>query len=270
MRRRLPRFGLVGLLGLVGVLAAVSASSASTTTSWDNAIEVPGTAALNAGGHADVLSLSCTTANDCTAGGYYTDGAGRLQAFVVKETSGVWGNASAVPGTVLLNTGGDARVTSVSCATAGNCAAGGYYSDVNGDQHAFVVNQTSGSWGSAIDVPGTGVNSAVNSVSCATAGNCSAGGYFESGSEAFVVNETSGSWGNAIKVPGSATLNVGGSAAVTSVSCATAGNCTAGGTLPRRLPPLPRPSLSTRRAASGATRSKSPAARLSTAAATPR
>jgi uncharacterized repeat protein (TIGR02543 family) len=228
MGRRTFRFGLVGLLVLVGVLMAVSASSAGTT-SWDNTIGVPGAAALNAGGHAEVLSLSCATAGDCSAGGYYTDVVGRLQAFVVKETAGVWGNAITAPGTGALNTDGDARVTSVSCASAGNCAAGGYYSQL-GDQQAFVIDETNGSWSTAVDVPGTDVGSAVSSVSCATAGNCTAGGDFESDSQAFVAEETNGSWGNAIEVPGSAALNSGDGAAVTSVSCATAGNCTVGGT----------------------------------------
>ena len=49
------------------------------------------------------------------------------------------------------------------------------------------------------------------------------------GTGAIVVNETSGSWGNAIEVPGTAGLNGGGNAHVNSVSCPTAGKCTAGG-----------------------------------------
>ncbi len=65
---------------------------------------MPGTAALNGGGEAEVLSLSCSTANDCSAARFYTDGACKLEAFVVHETSGVWGTAIAVPGTTTLNT----------------------------------------------------------------------------------------------------------------------------------------------------------------------
>ena len=51
-------------------------------------------------------------------------------------------------------------MNSVSCATAGNCAAGGSYTDGSdyptGHPHAFVVDETNGSWGNAIEVPGIG------------------------------------------------------------------------------------------------------------------
>jgi hypothetical protein len=42
--------------------------------------------------------------------------------------------------------------------------------------------------------PGNGANAAISTLSCASAGNCSAGGYYRacSGYEAFVVNEANG------------------------------------------------------------------------------
>lgn len=54
---------------------------------------------------------------------------------------GTWRNAIEVPGVGSLNTGGDARITSVSCATAGSCAVGGSYTDGAGRAQAFVVSQ---------------------------------------------------------------------------------------------------------------------------------
>jgi hypothetical protein len=53
----------------------------------------------------------------------------------------------------------------------------------------------------------------------------------------FAVGGRSGTWGKAEKVPGSAALNVGGVAGLESVSCGSAGNCAAGGVLPRQLGP---------------------------------
>jgi hypothetical protein len=47
-----------------------------------------------------------------------------------------------VPGTGTLNKGGNAGVVSVSCASAGNCAAGGGYTDRFGHTQAFVASQT--------------------------------------------------------------------------------------------------------------------------------
>jgi hypothetical protein len=50
-------------------------------------------------------------------------------------------NDTEVPGTAALNRGGSAWVSSVSCASAGNCSAGGSSRDGFGSQ-AFVVNQS--------------------------------------------------------------------------------------------------------------------------------
>ena len=162
---------------------------------------MPGTATLNSGGFAEVFSLSCAAAGDCAAGGFYKDGSGHDQAFVVSETNGSWGDAIEVPGTATLNSGGDARVFSISCAAAGDCAVGGRYTDGSGNDQAFVVSETNGSWGNAIEVPATatlnsGGNADVNSVSCAAAGDCAAGGDYYDGSshyQAFVVNSTASS-----------------------------------------------------------------------------
>jgi hypothetical protein len=53
---------------------------------WGTAEEVPGTAALNGGGHAATESLSCAAAGICSAGGQYTKSNGATEAFVVSET----------------------------------------------------------------------------------------------------------------------------------------------------------------------------------------
>jgi hypothetical protein len=203
---------------------------------WGNAEEVPGSGSLNEAEEASVNSVSCEMPGDCSAGGDYLDDGGLMQAFVVNEENGAWGNAQEVPGSGDLNTDGGATVESVSCGSPGNCSAGGTYDDNSGNQ-AFVVNEVKGTWADAIEVPGSGDLNAdgdaeVQTVSCASAGNCSAGGFYQDGSsntQAFVVSEVKGAWGNAKEVPGSGTLNTGGQGYVLSVSCPTAGNCSAGG-----------------------------------------
>ena len=204
---------------------------------WGTAQKVPGTAALNKGGNAQVNSVSCGSAGNCSAGGYYTDGSGHPQAFIVTETNGRWGTAQEVPGAAALNQGGNADVSSVSCGSAGNCSAGGSYTDGSGHFQTFVAAQKNGVWGTAKQVPGTaalnrGGNADLSSVSCGSAGNCSAGGSYTDGSgrqQVFVVTETNGRWGTAQEVPGAAALNKGGFADILSVSCAPAGKCSAGG-----------------------------------------
>ena len=200
--------GLAGGLSIVALLGSAASASSSGDApgrvqsaygaaalasggAWRTAEEVPGTAALNTGGDAAVESVSCASAGNCAAGGFYTDSSGHDQAFVVNEVSGIWRPAEEVPGTAAIT-------NSVSCASPGNCSAGGVYIDSSRNGQAFVVNEVSGIWRTAKEVPGTatlntGGDAAVESVSCAAAGSCSAaGGYFDSSRhlQVFVVNKS--------------------------------------------------------------------------------
>jgi len=131
---------------------------------------------------------------------------------------------------------------------------------------AFVTDEADGSWGQATKVLasaslGAFGDPAIDAISCASAGNCSAGGTYwnlSKGTQAFVVNETNGTWSKAIEVPGLARLDVGKTAAFNALSCASAGNCSVGGSYwgPRRAN---EPSSRTRRTAPGAKRPKYPA-----------
>jgi hypothetical protein len=137
---------------------------------WGTPQQVPGMAALNVGAYAVVASVSCASPGNCSAGGYYTDASNHRQAFVVTETGGAWGTAQEVPGTAAMNVGPDAEVTSVSCASPGNCSAGGYYTGAANQQGGFVVDETGGTWGTAQQMPGAGFpagSSSVTAVSCA-------------------------------------------------------------------------------------------------------
>jgi hypothetical protein len=201
---------------------------------WGTAIEVPGLAALDKDGYSDVTSVSCASAGNCAAGGYYTFHGGDQGSFVASERNGRWATAIKVPGPGALSTGQDGGVSSVSCASAGNCAAGG-----GGNELASVTNERSGHWGRAIAVPGLRAldkdgHAGVFSVSCGSAGDCAAGGFYARPStprheHGFVVVERNGHWGTAIPVPGLAALNTGRDAEVLTMSCASAGNCAAGG-----------------------------------------
>jgi hypothetical protein len=147
---------------------------------------------LNTNGDASVYSVSCASAGSCSAGGDYDYDYN--WGFLVGEKNGVWGTSINVPGLKALgNVFRYTDVNSVSCASAGNCAAGGDYETEGGSQ-GFVVSQKNGNWGNALTVPALGTLSKgsvayVNSVSCAAAGSCMAGGtYWDAGrhSQGFV------------------------------------------------------------------------------------
>jgi hypothetical protein len=215
---------------------------------WGKAEEVPGTAALNAGTGtqygAAVTNISCAPTGYCAAAGTYGDSSdGDQQVFVVSETDRVWGTAREIPGTAKLNVGGFAWVESMSCPSAGNCAAGGAYEtpvqsgvSPGSDSQAFVVSERDGRWEAAEEVPGMAKLSPppyeydiVDSVSCASAGNCTAGGFYNLGpngtgtlqSGGFNVSEVNGRWDRLV-LPQSG----GGDRWV---SCWHAGDCEAAG-----------------------------------------
>ena len=100
---------------------------------WHAATRIDVPAATSRHDEVQLTSLSCGTAGDCAAGGFYGySGFGTVahfQAIVAAEAAGAWGSARTVPGTVTLNKSWDAHVWAVSCAPGGGCLAGGDYAD---------------------------------------------------------------------------------------------------------------------------------------------
>ena len=132
MRRTRVMVALAGAVAAwcaasLAVMAAPAAGAVARAGSWGKAIEVPGLARLSAGHGGTLVAVSCSSPGNCSADGNYTDHLGRQQAFVVSEKNGSWGSATEVPRLAALNTGKDAELMSLSCSSAGNCAAGGFY-----------------------------------------------------------------------------------------------------------------------------------------------
>jgi hypothetical protein len=119
-----------------------------------------------------------------------------------------WGKVTWVPGldALVRGNGGGAQVSSVSCSSAGNCAAGGHYWD-RGEQ-AFVAVERNGRWGKATGVPGLaalnqGRYASVYALSCGPAGGCAAGGEYTPEAygqdfDGFLAAEENGRWGKAV------------------------------------------------------------------------
>ena len=224
------------LLAFAGGPALAGPAASPGGSTWRTAVEIPGLAALNTYGDAGVAAVSCAPKGYCAAGGSYSSGPQRGGAFVASAVNGQWGQAVEVPGMAALNTVGFAGVASISCPSAGNCAAGGYYNSL-GHSQAFIVSQVNGTWRNARQVPGTAVlnagrRAAVASLSCARTGYCTAVGAYTDGAghlQVFAASETRGTWHRAHPLPGLGALDAGGPAAPSSVSCRSAGTCSAGG-----------------------------------------
>jgi hypothetical protein len=191
---------------------------------------------LNLGGSATVYAISCSVISICTAGGTYTDLSGNSQAFIVDSSGATWSQAQEIGTT--LNAGGGATVISVSCASPGSCSAAGLYTDASGNSQAFVDDKRNGTWGTAVEVPGTsslnlGALAVVTSISCSSGGNCSAAGLYtvsSTNAPAFVVDEVNGTWGTAAQYTNSQFPQAQG-VVINEISCSSAGNCGAAGSI---------------------------------------
>jgi hypothetical protein len=192
---------------------------------WGLPQPVPGLQALHEV-QGTVNSISCASPGNCAALGSYEDNAKKSQAFVADEHDGGWGQAQQIPGTPTL---GDIvfGAGTVSCASAGNCAATGEYEASPGDEQMFVSDEVNGVWQSAQQVPVPAgkdgqVLLSINEMSCAAPGSCVAVGSYSSdgAGHAFVAEEKHGTW-KPIPGPGGA----GPGSEATSVSCTSAGNC---------------------------------------------
>src|SRR5262249_61132878 len=109
-----------------------------------------GSGVLDRGGKGRPVVVACPSAGNCGGGGAGLDGAGDVQVFVVGEREGVWGRAIEVPGSAALNKGGAAVLLSVSCASAGNCAAGGVFAGRSHRPQGVVVREREGGGGNGV------------------------------------------------------------------------------------------------------------------------
>ena len=208
---------------------------------WHPALEVPGIAALNVGGYATIDAVTCKSAGNCAAGGQYATGAGPfppLEPFVVTQANGIWGTAQEVPGIGPINSpampNGD--TTAIACPSAGNCTAAGYYEAVAAPEYrahspagppqgcagVFVVNERHGTWG---HVTAAAAFSCVFSLTCPATGDCIAAGAQANGDDDWtgaLISETNDHWAAPLLFANT-TNNI------SSVSCASAGYCAAGG-----------------------------------------
>jgi hypothetical protein len=213
--------------------SAAPASSAVAGRSWGTAEEVPGMATLNTGGDAQLTVVSCSQPGDCSGGGFYLDTGGSSYAFVVSEVNGSWGTPQEVPGVAALSTGDSAAVTAISCTGPGDCSAGGSYATLSGPvDQVFVVTETDGAWGTALQAATPAAFSADNaqlsSLSCGAPGDCSAAVNYSGSddeSQVSVVDQTDGTWSVSQQPSGLALLGPDGSSG-TSVSCTAPGECT--------------------------------------------
>lgn len=213
---------------------------------WRRGIKASLPLNANPVGDGGLTAVSCSSAGNCSAIGRYTDRARGDQSLLLTETRGKWGRG--VEARLPANAIGSPPLTSVSCASPGNCAAVGNYDTDNTDYgDGVLLTETAGHWATGVRAvlpsdsePAWSPDHQVflNSVSCPSAGNCVAvGSYTVDGptggyEQGVMLSERSGTWQKGVANPLPADANPGSEgegSALYQVSCASRGNCTAGG-----------------------------------------
>jgi hypothetical protein len=131
----------------------------------------------------------------------------------------------------------EVEVTSISCPAPGGCTAVGLYVDASSTFHALLLDEADGLWQPAVEptLPsGSPAGVHVSSVSCWSAGNCTAVGESGYGSQTGVaagllLSEIDGSWQRAAPAPLPAGADPTRAAGMSAVSCTGPGDCTATG-----------------------------------------
>ncbi|MGH2872639.1 MAG: hypothetical protein ACRDL5_09295 [Solirubrobacteraceae bacterium] len=168
----------------------VTESNGSWATRATEYTTLPANEAVMPGEQDAVLaSVSCLSSGNCEAVGNYSDLNGNEQPMITEETNGSWQPAvefTALPDNAQSGQQG-AWLESLSCGTAGNCVAAGFYRANNGtlDIEPMTVEEVNGVWGLAdqFQVPSNATSgqqdAELDSVSCAGMGCSAAGEYFD-------------------------------------------------------------------------------------------
>lgn len=218
----------------------IAAIAFEYANSWGRAMPLPDSTALNVAGYSSIQDVSCPTSSSCDVAGTYLDSDGSYQTFVSSEKNGVWAAAEELPGLTTLE--GGLQLTpelgALSCDHTGDCSVGG--SVINaGNVEAFVDSEAGGTWGDAIEVPGTaptsgGESDAVLALSCTVGQDCTAVGRAADAAGdqgvAFVATEVDGTWQTATTPAGSASLAGTGDEFLSLVDCTSSNDCSATGT----------------------------------------
>jgi hypothetical protein len=188
------------------------------------------------------FNISCSDQRDCVVVGTlrYSGQSASTPIYapaVLTETSGRWG-APRPLGAPTSTVGRVAEFIDVSCPSSGNCVAVGLGS-VHGTYGSIEAVETNGRWSEAEDA--FPANWTVLSVACPTTRYCTVGGRISTpqGSEAFVASGRDGHWAAPVQVGRGWTVKGGSQSSVYFLSCRSAANCVAAGTVDG-----PRPKIS--------------------------
>ena len=230
----------VALIVALGAAAEVSAHSGEGVAVSASMVALPPGATVNL--DAELQSVACSGAGSCVAAG--TDTITLPGGSVPNRAMVALGNGASLSGATTLAPPAGADPTKpqggspVYCADSGDCVAFGGYRTTHGAYEIMVATEHGSHWSKAralaipavANLPGADGSASLSSVACTGPGNCVATlGYGPIVSQAALVSETAGVLRRVTRIV--LPLGTKGSpwAALSSVSCVSAGNCVAVG-----------------------------------------
>ena len=215
-----------GVAATVGAATAVALPSAATSASSANQRSL-------------LDSVSCDSARNCAAVGFYVDGSGNIVPMTAMPSGATWSatEVTALPAAAAS----EIELTAISCPSSGACEAVGNYANGSGDLEPWAVAVTGGSAGQGRTVglpanseatsdPGFNLLNVVNAglvaVSCPSPGVCTAAGEYSTASaeSGVAVPITSGEPGTPVELGAS-----GNPSAIIAIWCSDATDCTVAG-----------------------------------------
>lgn len=210
-----------------GVFQAIVASETGGSWGVAQVVQQPATSA-----HATLASVACTGPGSCIAVGESKNASTtKYEAVAVTEASGTWEAAVAVPQPADATPNGGLQ--SVSCPTAGVCAATGWYqSKTTGSYDAMGANDVDGTWTSeGIAIPNDNMEGLTGLyVSCSTSSSCGASGHYYEAfpiSRAITASYADGKWSPSVQLIDSPSGNE--YTYLSPPSCPASGSCAAVG-----------------------------------------
>jgi hypothetical protein len=174
--------------------------------------------------YAHLAGVSCVSASDCTAVGYYTAADGELVPLAETWNGTTW-SVTWTP-----RKGAHSQLDAVSCPASGACTAVGTYTPAKKNSTAKTLAESwNGSKWSVVPSPNPSAGGYLDGVSCMAADSCTAVGSGRDGADGqqTLAETWNGTAWTIVPSP-----NAGGTDAVdtlSGVSCPAAGNCTAVG-----------------------------------------
>ncbi len=168
-------------------------------------------------------SVACSSASNCWSVGYYVNGSGVSQTLIEQWNGNAWSIVSGSPNNGTRNN----VLTGVTCASTSECWAAGYYLNSSGISQTLIEKWDGTSWTIATSAnANASQNNELNGVTCTSAMDCWAVGYYGgSSAEQTLIEHWDGSFWSIVGSPN----NGASQNKLNGVTCTSTSNCWAVG-----------------------------------------